>query len=252
MILYQYRGSIVDEMKFSYLTSLLKNGSLKFSKPSEFNDPFDCFPSVFWEAPVGRIPHFVVDQMHRARQNAMSQCLGISCFTPHPDKMLMWSHYGDQHRGVCVGFDTDSLIENIEINNEGYPLCSTFKKVEYTNERPKRDDEDSVYKKSLEWQYEDEYRLVSVCQKGKPEWGPGVWNIPVTSIKEVILGARMDSIWESRVVKFVSSNNPDVTLKKAVIHSHNFELLIQKYLDIPQCAAGVGSIRTPNGEWRCF
>lgn len=252
MILYQYRGSISGETEYTYLINLLKDGSLKFSKSSEFNDPFDCFPSVFWEAPVGRIPHFVADRMHRARQNAMSQYVGISCFTSHPDKMLMWSHYGDQHKGVCIGFDTDDLVAKIGNNSEGHPMCSTFKKVEYTNMRPRRNDESSFYKKSMEWQYEDEYRLVSICQPGVPEWGPGVWNVPVSSIKEIILGARMSAELESKIVKFVLSNNPGMTLKKVVIHSHTFDLLIENYVDIPHCEAGSGTVLMPNGEWRCF
>ena len=249
-MLYQYRGQISDEKKFGFLVNLLANGSLKFSKPSEFNDPFDCLPTVVWEAPVGALPHFVADQMHRGTQNALSQYIGISCFTPHPDKMLMWSHYGDQHRGICIGFDSDELKKNVIKNSEGHALFSDFRKVEYTNCRPKHGDENSIYKKSLEWQYEDEYRLVTTCRPGTPEWGPGVWNVPVSSIKEVILGARMAPEWEARVTEYVSSKNPDVTLKKAAIHSHHFEMIIDNLSDFPHCGESKGVILMPSGEWR--
>ena len=30
----------------------------------------------------------------------------IYCLTPHPDSLLMWAHYGDKHKGVCLEFDS--------------------------------------------------------------------------------------------------------------------------------------------------
>lgn len=249
MILYQYRGLISDDARFSYFVDLLKTGALKFSKPSDFNDPFDCFPTEVSEAPVGEIPHFVADQLHRGIQNALSSYIGVSCFTAHPDKMLMWSHYGDQHRSICVGFDADELISSVAKNDHNCPLCTGFKKVEYTNERPTSEDNNFTYKKSLEWAYEDEYRLVSVCSKGAPKWGPGVWNIPVSSIKEIILGARMEPGLEEKVINFVRLTRPNIALKKAVIHSHTFDILIQKLPDMPLCGSMSGVVHMPNGEW---
>ena len=53
MMLYQYRGNIINLGKksfsegFEYLKGLLENGEIKFSKPAEFNDPFDCCPTQF-------------------------------------------------------------------------------------------------------------------------------------------------------------------------------------------------------------
>lgn len=250
MILYQYRGSILDETRFSYLEKLVKSGSLKFSSPSEFNDPFDCLPTQVGELPVGKMPHFVADQLNMFPQSALSHYIGVACFTPHPDKMLMWSHYGDQHKGVCVGFDSVGLFHNMEKNSEGYPLCDKFKKIEYTAFRPREHEEDFIYKKSLEWRYEDEYRLVSTCRRGEPEWGPGVWNVPVTSIKEIVLGARMDATTEEKVKSLVIDNRPDITIKKSVVHSHTFDILIEKMSDVPNCKPMSGAVHMPSGKWK--
>ena len=30
--------------------------------------------------------------------------LKISCFSEEPDNMLLWSHYGNKHTGICIGF----------------------------------------------------------------------------------------------------------------------------------------------------
>src|ERR1700704_3968385 len=34
----------------------------------------------------------------------------IYCLTPIPHSILMWSHYADNHRGVCLEFDTANRL----------------------------------------------------------------------------------------------------------------------------------------------
>jgi hypothetical protein len=142
--------------------------------------------------PLNELPHAVIDAMNRQIQHATSQVLGVSCLTPHSDKMLMWSHYGEQHRSVCVGFDREILLENAPKNSEGNPLYTEIRKVEYTNSRPNNEGREAIFKKSEEWGYEDEYRIVSSAKKGHPQWGYGIWNIPIYAIKEVVIGARVE------------------------------------------------------------
>ncbi|MDE4980196.1 DUF2971 domain-containing protein, partial [Francisella tularensis subsp. holarctica] len=47
MILYQYRGNIHDNSKQvkKFFIDLITNGSIKFTNPIDFNDPFDCYPN---------------------------------------------------------------------------------------------------------------------------------------------------------------------------------------------------------------
>lgn len=249
MILYQYRGPISDEKRFQYFVDLIRNGAMKFSKPSEFNDPFDCCPTQFSELPINVLPHGVTDELNRHIQHAISQIVGVACFTPHPNKMLMWSHYGDQHRGVCVGFDSDILINNVQKNSEGYPIYSEIRKVEYTKLRPNEEDNNAIFKKSEEWGIEDEYRIVSSAKKGHPEWGPGVWNVATCAIKEVVIGARVDPTIKDRIEKTIQSINPDIELKKVVLHTHTFELVIEKLSEQPNVAPMSGFLFGPNGNW---
>src|SRR5207253_3097370 len=32
---------------------------------------------------------------------------GICCFSEEYNNPLLWSHYGDQHRGICIGYTLD-------------------------------------------------------------------------------------------------------------------------------------------------
>ena len=250
MILYQYRGRISNRKSFGYLENLFKKGELKFTKPSEFNDPFDCCPTQLGEAPADAFPHAVGDMMNKSMQSATSMMHGIACFTPHPDKMLIWSHYGDQHRSVCVGFDSQILLDNPPLNSEGNPLYEDIVEVIYTSTRPDTESKEQYFHKSKEWYYEEERRIISCAKKGYPCWGAGVWDIPTVAIKEVVLGARMPYELEQKVVELTKFVNPDIVRRKAVLHMHTFEMLIEGFEDQPRIAPMQGVVMDPNGQWK--
>ena len=230
--------------------NLLEKGEVKFTKPSEFNDPFDCSPTCLYELPENTFPHAVGGVINKSMQSVISTLHGVVCFTLHPDSMLMWSHYGDQHRSVCVGFDTQILLDNAPINNNGNPLYNEIIKVDYTNIRPNDNDKALFFKKSDEWAYEDEYRIVSSKKKGKPEWGPGVWNIHPSSIKEIIIGARVAPQIQEKIVHLIKSKAHSIVIKKAVLHMKKFKLLIEELKDQPQVTPMSGSVLDPNGVWQ--
>lgn len=249
MILYQYRGDISNDKGFGYLANLLKKGELKFTKPSDFNDPFDCCPTQLREVPGDAFPHAVGDMMNQSIQSATSMMHGIACLTPHADRMLMWSHYGNQHRSVCIGFDSQVLLNNPPINSEGNPLYEEIVEVVYTSTRPNAESKEQFYHKSKEWSYEDEHRIISCAKKGFPTWGEGVWAIPTAAIREIVLGARMLNNIEHKVVELAKSVIPDITIRKAVLHMHTFEILIESFENQPRVTPMHGVIMDPNGKW---
>jgi len=53
---------------------------------------------------------------------------GVLCLTPHWDNLLMWAHYGDAHRGICLGFD-------IELPHDTF--FGNGRLVEYSEHKPK-------------------------------------------------------------------------------------------------------------------
>ena len=42
----------------------------------------------------------VMEKVKETRNNTL-----ISCFSKSWNSTLMWSHYGDKHKGICVEFD---------------------------------------------------------------------------------------------------------------------------------------------------
>ena len=91
---------------------------------------------------------------------------GICCFSEEYDNPLLWSHYGDQHRGICIGYSLDRKP------------TPELKKVRYGGDRTvttslleqallKKDadaiaqlDADVLLRKAPEWSYEKEWRLI--------------------------------------------------------------------------------------------
>lgn len=96
MKIYKYRSS-----ECKYLEALLTTGEFHFSAWNEMNDPMEGFFRYY-------------DQEHT--ENEMNQIIDekslikICCFSMDPDDMLLWSHYSNNHKGVCIEVDTDSSV----------------------------------------------------------------------------------------------------------------------------------------------
>lgn len=74
----------------------------------------------------------------------------VSCFSEVNDSLLMWAHYGDSLKGACLCFDT----------SKDSALFSNAQKVQYTNLRPRIGNFNEYFTKSIDWSYEQEWRIV--------------------------------------------------------------------------------------------
>lgn len=74
-------------MPEKHLLDLIINDEIKVSLPDECNDPLEFLPSEDSDTPNERISG------------------GFISFSSRFSSSLMWSHYADSHRGVCLQFD---------------------------------------------------------------------------------------------------------------------------------------------------
>lgn len=95
------------------INHILNGGTLKFSKPPSFNDPFELSEhfNTEVEQTSDAIAHF----------GYLENFFGILCLTKNPLNILMWSHYasGDWDR-------QDSLINNLMTNEHGHSVSNRF------------------------------------------------------------------------------------------------------------------------------
>jgi hypothetical protein len=113
---------------------------------------------------------------------------GIVCLAERSDCPLMWSHYGDQHKGVCIGYSVpEGATENLhKVSYGGSRLieASAVAAMVGGDEAARRKvDEAVLTKKAAAWRYEREWRLI----------GPrGAQDSPL-ELEEVVFGMRCSS-----------------------------------------------------------
>lgn len=163
--LYKYQGIPDCKAKgedYLRLKRHLQNHEMSLSSPSTFNDPFDChmaFPGTSRQ-----------DLATRSR-DIVNTIWRVGCLTESPCNRLMWSHYADNHRGLCIEYDFSAF--------DPFTARVTFAPVIYSPNRPQvpekllndvatdqLDRQDyrflasTLFTKDSVWQYESEWRIV--------------------------------------------------------------------------------------------
>lgn len=185
----------------------LKNRILWFSKPSKFNDPFDCMAdfeitnisnddwrklliayktSEYYDEsknsnyeedgiPSEEIKRKSLDTIKETlieyREKVVNKN-GVACFAESVDDILMWSHYADGHHGFCLEYDTN--FHPFDIKEKVFP-------VNYSENIPIINPINIIINpgemvlmellktKSSHWSYEKEWRLFHA--EGDHEYG---------------------------------------------------------------------------------
>src|SRR6185369_16167015 len=79
---------------------------LKISRFRDLNDPFELIGADLRDKDDRK--------QFRALQIALQEKYGVLCFSRSWSHPLLWSHYADKHRGICLGFDIpDDDLENV-------------------------------------------------------------------------------------------------------------------------------------------
>ena len=103
-----------------FLDSLIKS-QLYFAPRAMLNDPFDCNVDIFravdhliqTDDETELLSKFREEEEAIVRFNNNVDPLGICSFSLISNETLMWSHYADDHKGVCLRYDfPDSFLNN--------------------------------------------------------------------------------------------------------------------------------------------
>ena len=90
---------------------------------------------------------------------------GIVSFAEQDDCPLMWSHYGDQHRGICLGYSVpEEATEDVhKVAYDGNRLVKASEvgaMLDGDDEARTRVDAAVMLRKAESWSYEQEWRLI--------------------------------------------------------------------------------------------
>jgi hypothetical protein len=197
---YKYR-SLKDGNDKCFTITNLANNQLYFDYPTNFNDPFDsrvyCFyegtKEEFYEKTGINIVE-INKEIYEERNGIIKIDYGklfseegenlhgdlpyvfypkVCCFSEECNDILMWSHYADYHKGICLCF------KSVTVNTEHcLPIGTSdsqfaniyFQRVVYNENVPEPInllDEDTKIKmhevlldKLSKWKYEKEFRII--------------------------------------------------------------------------------------------
>ena len=222
-------------------------GSIRFTQPSAFNDPFELLPEIIMPAneqarqinvsfdiladrrvlsdgKVETIPDGCgsSDAMSRDIVQQLNQLIGILSLSRVRDSLLMWSHYADQYAGAVVEFDGSHEFFSGQIDIEYIPMRPRRHLNSYLAGAPIPVAE--LCTKSDQWYYEREVRVIrrlSECRESARDprgFLVFVRPIPVEAIKSVILGERTTVSEQREIFGRVMDTNISLSLA-AVDHS---------------------------------
>lgn len=164
--------------------------------------------------------------------------IGILCLTKNQNNLLMWSHYGNSHRGFNVGFNIHNKLFNKRKNNEDQ--LRHIREVHYTYKRNIKyltnidDISNYILLKGKIWEYEEELRMpVYIDEKEDFEWikqdvCKGLCRLPKDAVKSILFGAAMpeDEIKERcREIRSQADCN-HILLQRATLHPSDFDIVI--------------------------
>jgi len=197
---------------------LLVNKELWFAQPETLNDPFECQTSfervleTVWDRKqiTPSLQKNIKEELDKRLSN-----LGICSFSRTRKNQLMWSHYSDEHRGFCIGFNENILKKTSDkfqsipvVYQADLPYKKILERFEYYEEHEPNINGMSevlgdilssiIGTKYTNWKYEKETRLVT--------FNYGVLKFEPKSIVSIAFGLRMEERDKVTLKKLLSSN----------------------------------------------
>lgn len=182
---YKYR-SLANMKRF---IDILMNRRLYASKYLDLNDPMEGF--FLYDK---NVPRNVVTKLRDERATTL-----ICSLSKTPFNGLMWSMYGDEHKGCCIKLRvTSPNWEEVEVNYNGIKTVVTNRNATIQT---------ILGAKSVQWQHEEEVRYINTNPKS-----------PYLKIEidTIYLGAKMSRADVSFYTELINMANRAFPQKKPI------------------------------------
>ena len=245
----RYRS--VSDLARSRTQKVVETSLHYFASPTSFNDPFDCRPNFTLDGTEDAVRNYLrgmwarqaphmseaerqaeVDAILRdpsrdprvpennklfaaAYDSLVTAQVGVLCLSEAHDDILMWSHYADCHRGICLIYETN------------YEFFAHAQPVRYERERPRVNPitqsteqmlHNAIFTKSGDWAYEKEWRILHYRQ------GVGERQLPQTSLKAIVLGVALSGNDRSVVEAWAKTSPAKPPVLRAFLSSTEFSV----------------------------
>lgn len=221
--LYKYRALAGKALE--YTARIIRDGYVYYAAPEEFNDPFDCRYCVTVDGlPEGAFQNANPDDVRKHANNflwkAVNEEFRIFSLAGVSDNLLMWSHYADSHRGICLQltFQASEDLYRVKYRNQRpqFYLVDAFEQFR-DEERFNRHAIEILTTKSRAWRYEKEFRCVDFGKRGETR-------IPTGSLSAIIFGCEIPEESRETVREWVSESGLKIPFFQAIMRDGAFAL----------------------------
>ncbi|MBI3795077.1 MAG: DUF2971 domain-containing protein [Nitrospinae bacterium] len=137
---------------------------LKISILNDLNDPFELSNFENANQNEGLAWKQMIEEI--------SNKFGVMCFSKGWQNPLLWSHYADKHKGICLGFEISGDLKEIIYRDSPIPY-NEVKVLFDSRLYQKNPDNKAQNEKMMEvyrtkyvgWKYEDEARVFTSLQE---------------------------------------------------------------------------------------
>jgi len=192
---------------------------LKISQFSDMNDPFELL-GVSLKKKSDRLDFYQL-------KKEVSEEMGAICFSKKWSNPVLWTHYGERHKGIALGFDipTDhahkvsytgdrlgqDLIDELEKNDSDTNLAHKILTTKYKH-----------------WSYEDEIRMLVKFQDSNNE--DGMYFLPYCKgleLREIIIGPRRN-LTKENLLKIIHKDRSGIKITKSRLAFQSYHVVKDK------------------------
>jgi hypothetical protein len=189
-----------------YALQDMRRRRVKISEIHDLNDPFELIPCDLSDSDNRRAVLKTRDELSGNR--------GLLCFALAWANPVLWAHYSDKHRGICLGFDVrDDLATPITYVVTRIPWRKPD--VEFVQQ--------ILFTKFAGWEYEGEVRVYATRDEEENGLYFADFNESLT-LRKVIVGHRC-CIERGEVLAALTSYPEPVDICKARLSYTSFEVI---------------------------
>lgn len=252
--LYKYR-SMATHDAIRWVERIVLHNELHFAAAKTFNDPFDLRPVFSLMAPKAqqvkeftRLSKKYEPSLNRQQRRAQAQEVvrnslsrqniktteevmraeharviteevGVYCVSAKRDDILMWSHYADYHKGICLEFDGEANLmahaQKVQYSQKRIPIMAYYDDNETSMTK-------ALLTKSLQWAYEEEWRLINFTK------GPGTIEFRPENLTGIVLGALASADTVAVVKQWAKARLYPLAIYQASLSNTDYSLDIKK------------------------
>jgi hypothetical protein len=212
-----------DQIRVYHLTSAryalnnIDHRRIKVARFSEANDPFELL-AVSMSTPGIR-------SGVRSLKRSLDETDGFLSFTENWSSPVLWAHYADRHRGICLGFDLPrDSVQKVSYKDDRIRM--KLGDSEVPDNLPTDLKDQLKHTKSSHWEYEQEFRRIVPLKNTKKV---GKLNFVLfdssLQLKEVILGPYCPNSQFGSIQRLVRSRYPGAVIIRSRLAWRSFRVV---------------------------